>query len=263
MTFAPIVPVGGYAGWRFLQRTLERQEAAFTAVSANQRDEGYFRDRIGTIDSAAELVADRRLLGVALGAYGLEGDINNRYFIQRVLSDGTLKEGALANRLADKQYQKLSADFGFGDFATPRSKDSAFADKILASYRARQFEVAVGEQNPDLRLALNARRELPALAAKGGSEDTLWFTVMGSPPLRGVVEKALGLPSRFAAIDLDQQLSTLKEKTRAAFGSDSVRQFKDPDQLEKLIRNFLVRSEAASILTAASGGAIALQLLQA
>ena len=83
---------------------------------------------------------------MALTAYGLEGDINNKAFIRKVLEDGTLKEGALANRLADKQYQKLSAAFGFGDFPVPRSKLSDFADKTLALYRTRQFETAVGNR---------------------------------------------------------------------------------------------------------------------
>ncbi len=116
MTFQPVIPFGGFAGWAFLKRTLPAQQAALQATPANQRDEEYFRANIGKIKSADELISDRRLLQVALTAYGLEGDINNKAFIRKVLSDGTLSENALSNRLADKQYQKLSAAFGFGDF---------------------------------------------------------------------------------------------------------------------------------------------------
>ena len=32
MSFAPIVPFGGYAGWSFLQRTLPAQKHAFEAA---------------------------------------------------------------------------------------------------------------------------------------------------------------------------------------------------------------------------------------
>ena len=262
MTFSPIIPFGGFSGWAFLKRTQASQRTAFDATATVKRDEDYFRKNIGKVNSAEDLVADRRLLQVALGAYGLESDINNKYFIKKVLADGTLTNDALANRLANKQYEKLSAAFGFGDFSTPRNKLSDFADKTLALYKERKFESAVGEQNSDYRIALNAERELPALARRSGSEDTLWFTVLGNLPLRRVFERALGLPQSFGSIDLDQQLATMKDRLDKRFGSDSVRQFSDPTKVESLVRRFLVQSDVAngSGLTTQSS---ALGLLQA
>ena len=262
MTFSPALPLPGYAGWTFLKRTLPAQNLAMQASPVMKRDEAYFREKIGSINSAEDLVKDRRLLNVVLGAYGLDGDINNRFFIRKVLEEGTLKTGTLANRLADKQYQKLSATFGFGDFATPSTKISTFADKILVAYQARQFEVAVGAQNPDMRLALNLQRELPALAAKAGSTETAkWFTVMGNAGLRRVFEKALGLPAGLGALDLDQQLGTFKEKARAQLGSDAIAQFSDPAAVDGLLRRFLLRSEADSFAQSGSGNSV-LQLMQ-
>jgi hypothetical protein len=261
MSFAPILPSGGYTGWTFLRRTLDSQTAALAANPTNLRDEAYFRERIGSIGTAAELVADRRLLQTALQAFGLEGDINNRFFIRKVLEDGTLNPEALSNRLADKRYQKLSAAFGFGDFSTPRTRLSDFADGILAKGRVRQFEAAVGAQDGDLRLVLNARRELAELARKGSSETSKWFEVMGSIPLRQVFEKAFGLPQGFGRLDLDRQLDTLRTRAQAAFGSDSVRQFQDPARQEDLFRRFLLRAEADAFRASGAGSA-ALALLQ-
>lgn len=262
MTFSPVVPFGGYSGWAFLKRTQASQKAAFDTTATVKRDADYFRKNISKVNSAEELVADRRLLQVALGAYGLDSDINNKYFIKKVLADGTLTNDALSSRLANKQYEKLSAAFGFGDFSTPRNKLSDFADKTLALYKERQFETAVGEQNGDYRIALNAERELPALAGKSGSEDTLWYTVLGNVPLRRVFERALSLPQSFGSIDLDQQLSTLKSRLESRFGSDSIRQFSDPEKLESLVRRFLVQSDIANASSQTSQGS-ALQLLQA
>lgn len=262
MSFSPVVPLSGYAGWTYLKRTMTAQQTAFTASPQRQRDADYFREKIGTITTAEELVSDRRLLRVALGAYGLDSDINNRFFIRKVLEEGTLKEGALALRLADPHYRELSAAFGFGDFSIPNTQISDFADKTLAAYERRQFEAAVGEQSDTLRLALNAERELPLLAAKSSSEDTKWYSVMGSAPLRQVFQTVLGLPSSFAAIDIDQQLGVLKEKSDRMFGSEGISQFADADKMTKLIRTFVTRSDA-STLPAAAGGAAALQLLQA
>lgn len=257
MSFAPVVPFGGVAGWTFLKRTLSSQKAAFEAAPANQRDEAYFREKIGKITTAEALVSDRRLLKVALGAFGLEADINNRYFIRKVLEEGTLSADALANKLANKQYEKLSAAFGFA-LGAASTQISGFADKILAQYDARQFETAVGAQNDDMRLALNAERELSTLAASKTSETAKWYTVLGSAPLRKVFESAFGLPTSFASIDLDQQVATLRAKAGAAFGNEGVAQFADPAKTELLIRRFLIRSESA----AQAASSPALQLLQ-
>lgn len=261
MSYAPIVPLGGYAGWTFLKRTLPAQKAAFEATSTLKRDEDYFRAKIGTIKTADALVADRRLLGVALGAFGLDADINNKFFIKKVLQDGTLTSGALSNRLADKQYQAFSAAFGFGDYKIPRTQLSDFPDKILTAYKTRQFETAIGDQNGDMRLAMNAERELATLAKRTISEDAKWFNVMGSAPLRQVFEKAFGLPGSFAAIDLDQQLDTFKKKATQFFGDSSIKQFASPEKIDGLVRQFMVRSDASANSTARGAGA--LQLLQA
>ncbi len=263
MTFIPAIPMGGYAGWALLKRTMDRQTAAQSATKEFKLDEDYFREKIGKINTADELVSDRRLLKVALGAFGLDGDNNNKFFIKKVLGDGTLTVGALANRLADKQYQKLSAAFGFGDFSIPRNKLSDFADKILPAYRARQFEQAVGSQNDDLRLALNTQRELPGIASKSGSsEDARWFTVMGNAPLRKVFEKALGLPASLGILDLDRQLKTFKAKAQSQLGNSSITQFSDPAKAEDLVRRFLARSESEALSNQASAGSAALEILQ-
>ena len=264
MSFTPAIPFNGYAGWTFLNRTMPAQTAAMTASAQNKRDEEYFRANIGKIDTAEQLVNDRRLLKVALGAFGLDNDINNKFFIQKVLADGTLKTDALSNRLADKQYQKLSAAFGFGDFSVPRNKISDFADKIIAQYRTRQFELAVGDQNGDYRIALNLQRELPELAAKSSSsENAKWFTIMGNKPLRTAFETALGLPASTAKLDLDQQLSMFKARAKAQFGSDTVSQFSDAAAMDKLVKRYLIRAETNTLATSALGGSALILMQQA
>lgn len=262
MSFSPVLPLTGYTGWGFLKRTMARQQAVQQALPTQQRDEAYFRDRIGKADTAEKLVNDKRLLRIALTAFGLEGDVNSKAFIQKILEGGTLKDGSLANKLADKQYQKLAAAFGYGDFSVPRTKISTFADEILAQYRARSFETAVGEQNNTYRLAMNAERELPALAGKTNSDAAKWYTVLGNEPLRQVFQTALGLPDSFSAIDIDQQVVVLKSKLKAAFGASEVSQFTDATQLEALTRRFLLRSEIKELGTGNSPAATALTLLR-
>ncbi len=261
--FQPVVPVGGYAGWRFLERTMVRQRAAFDAAPAGARDADHFRARIGRIGSAAELVADRRLLRVALEAFGLEADIDARAFIRQVLEGGTLKPQALANRLADRRYADFSRAFGFGDYTVPRTRLSDFPDRILAARAERLFEAAVGARDPALRLALGGRRELAAIAARDVTDTAGWLNALGNPPVRRLFETAFGLPAGFAAVDLDAQVATMREKARAAFGDDRIAAFAEPARMEALVRRFLFRAEAAAGTLAPGPAANALFLLRA
>lgn len=263
MSFQPVLPTTGIAGWRFLERTLETQQENFARSPTVQRETEYFREHIGSIGTASELIADRRLLKVALGAFGLDEDINYGAFLRRVLEDGTIDPEALSNRLSDKRYHQLAQTFGFGDNAIPHSREPGFGARIAQAYIDRQFEVAVGRQDETMRLALNLRRELPELAQSSASPRAKWFNVMGSPPLRKVFESAYSLPQSFGAIDLDQQLDVLRNRTQRAFGSPEVSQFSDPERLDALVRRFTLRAQLdAAPVAGHDAGSVALQLLQ-
>lgn len=261
MSFQPLIPTGGFAGWAFLQRTLEQQAESHARAPAAQRDETYFRQQIGQIGSAAELVEDRRLLRITLTAFGLQDDLPNRAFISRVLDSPTEERRSFVNRLADKRYLEMAEAFGFANPSGPLNREAGFADVILESFRARQFEAAVGEQDESMRLALALRRDLSRLAADGQSEEAQWFRVIGTPSIRKVFETAFRLPTAFGALDVDRQVEVLRERTRRAFGESGLKQFADPAALDRLTRSFFV-GEQIGQMQAISSQATALTLLQ-
>jgi Protein of unknown function (DUF1217) len=260
MSFRPTIPLAGIAGWRLLERTLPAQQAAFDKGSQLQREIADFKAKIAGIASAEQLVADRQLLKVALGAFGLEQDLDKRAFVRKILEEGTDDPRSMANRLTAPAYKKLADAFGFGNAGGARTADPGFADKIAAQYRLNQFEVAVGEVNDDMRLALNFRREIAELAQKpaGGG----WYEVLGSKPLRRVFEAAFGLPKEFAAIDIDRQREILADKTRGLFGEGGLAVFKEPAHVERVIDRFLVRAQLEAGPDPNAPGASALALLQ-
>ena len=260
MTYQPVVIGGGNVGWSFLSRTRDAQQEAFNTSSTVVRDTDYFRDNIGAVQSAEELVGDRRLLSVALGAFGLAEDIGNKFFIRKVLEEGTLDEDAFANRLADKRYFALAKAFAF-DLSPPNTVLSDFPDDIISSYQDRSFEVAVGNADENMRLALGLERELAALADRNLSEDAAWFTIMGTPPLRSVFEGAFGLPPQTGALEVDRQLEVFRDKSMRAFGTSDPLDLLEPEKQDALVRRFLLRAD----LTASGGtssGSVALSLLQ-
>jgi len=262
VTFQPVVPVGGFAGWAFLNRTRDAQQQAFENSAVMARDVAHFEENIGDITSAEDLIGDRRMLQVALGAFGLDDDINNKYFLQKVLEDGTLDDDALANRLSDKRYLEFAKAFGFGDYDTPRTVLSDFPAEITDAYKTKQFEIAVGNQDENMRLALGLDRALEEITSSDTTDNGRWFLVMGQPPVRAVFEAALGLPSSVGALDLDQQLTSFRDKASARFGDGEVSQFADPEKREELVRLFLLRSDLEGNNQTTSGASAALTLLQ-
>jgi hypothetical protein len=259
--FQPVIPIGGLGGWRFLQQTYDSQFQAFTQSAQLKRDSDYFRENIGKVESAKELVADRRLLTVALGAFGLQDDINSKFFIRKILEEGTMNEDSLANRFSDPRYKEMSQAFGFGPGEVSRINEPFFAKGLIDRFEAIEFEVAAGRQNESMRFALYAQREMGDLAGSDMSNNAKWFTLMGEPPLRKIFEKALNLPTAFGQIDIDQQLGVFKSRAKKEFGSDDLSIFSDPKKIQDLITKYVVRDQISQFNNSFSSNAIALTLL--
>lgn len=262
MTYQPIVPASGNLGWIFLNRTREAQQDAFDNSAQIVRDTDYFRENIADVQTAEQLVDDRRLLSVALASFGLSDDIANKFFIKKVLEEGTLNDEAFSNRLTDKRYFNMAKAFSF-DITPPNTVLSSFPDTIIDQYKEREFEVAVGNSDEDLRLALSVDRELNAIAERELTETSAWFVVMGNPPLRKVFETALGLPVELGAIDIDRQVEIFQDKALRAFGTSDPSDFIDPELQDDLIRNFLFRTELDAAASTTLRGSVALSLLRA
>ncbi|MBY6049936.1 DUF1217 domain-containing protein [Vannielia litorea] len=225
--FTPIVPLGGYLGWQFLQRTQENQQEALANSATVQRDMAEFEERIAKVKTPEDLVSDFRLLRVALGAFGLSDDIDNKYFIRKVLEEGTTDERALANRLSDTRYHDLAKAFGFGEYQTPNNGFSAIEDQIRAGTdtlppRARQ---AAGDKAmelvytlDDLTTLMAAEERDPAGEAALRKEiDGLWSDVMGNPRLRASVLSAFNVAEGFDALPGATQVEVLRQRIVGLF----------------------------------------------
>lgn len=262
MSFVPVVPFAGNAGWAFLQRTRASQQQAFLASPRIERNTDHFLEKIAGIKTAEDLVADRRLLEVALGAFGLDADIGNKYLIEKILSSRTTDPQSLANRFADKRYLALAEAFGFNDVIGPRTALPDFGETLVAAYENRQFEVAVGQNAPGMRLALGLERDLGAIADRHISGDAKWFTVMATGPVRAVFETALNMPTSVGGLDLDRQLGEFRARAERFFGVRDVDDFNAPEMLEKLIDRFMIRDQLNDQTGGTTGQSVALAILQ-
>ena len=194
MSFQPIVPLGGLAGWAFLKRTQARQEANFASSPRIERITLGFHQGFSKLRNVDDLVGNRQVLDVVLGAFGLQADLDSRAFIRKVIADGTTDRAAISNRLADKRYLALAQELAHlapGGSGVPPDD---LADRLVSQYTRAEFEIAVGDSEDSLRLAMAFERTLPEIAAGARTETARWFAVLGDPPTRRVVETALGCP---------------------------------------------------------------------
>ncbi|WP_299651235.1 DUF1217 domain-containing protein [uncultured Tateyamaria sp.] len=259
--YQPILISSGLVGWQFLQRTYDQQLSAFSESTQLKRDTDHFAEKIASVETAEDLVSDRQLLTVALGAFGLSDDINNTFFVQKMLSDGTTADDALANRFTDSRYREFSEAFGLGPGELRGALEPGFAEGIIAKFQANSFEIETGNQDETMRIALYAERTLPDVVQSEGSDASKWFSIMGQPPLRSLFETALGLPEAFGQVDIDQQLKVFQERSERILGVSDPSDFAQEDTLDRLVTTYLARSQLDSIGTGASGAAIALTLL--
>lgn len=247
MSFQPFVPGAGLSGWVLLNATLSAQKSTFNQSVPIRSDTQYFLERFETIETAKDLVNDRRILRVALGAYGLSEDIDNRYFIQTMLEQGVGSSTALANRLADRRYRSFVADFDFSSHPPRHKVTAGLAQKTVAAFRDQAFDQKIGEISPDMRLALGFGRGMSDLVAKAATNATAWYQVLATPPLRTVVQTALGLPDAFSQLDIDDQHQRIQRKAERVFGSSDLQHLTSGDQLAEITRRFLVLKEATAV----------------
>lgn len=246
MTYRPVIIGSGLTAWRFLKRSLPVQQAQLAASHRVQSNGAYFERRFPELTTADDLVNDRRVLAVVLGAYGLEGDINNKFFIRKILSEGVANDTALANKLSDQRYRQLARDFDFSSSPPAHLVRKDMAQTVVKAYETNLFEVAVGETDVGLRLSLGFGRELAKVAESGATNKAMWYRVLGSPPLRKVFEGALSLPSDFAKLDIDSQLQRVTQKASEKFGSSSISELALSEKADEIVQRFVIQSQISA-----------------
>ena len=263
MFFQPAIGLGGYSGWLILEKTEVRQREVFEKSPVLDRDIDYFRENISGALSAEDLVNDRRLLTVALGAFGLGEEIGKKAFIQKILEEGTEKSDALANRFNEPRFKALSDAFGYGNIQGGSSVLlESFREDIIARFKSREFDRAVGEVDNDMRLALNFRQDIPAIADSDATETTAWFQIMGQQPLREVIATALNIPQSVSQLDIDRQQEIFAEKADSVLGDSDPAMFNDPEKIDEVLRRFFLTRQVENGPSPLTPGFAALTLLQ-
>ena len=260
MPFSPTIPASGLAGWNFLQLSLSSQTEIFNRSPDIQREVEYFTENIGSVETLDDFISDRRLLRVSLGAFGLDDEINKGALVRKVLAEGTEDSSAFAVRLNNSNYLNFANVFKFDSDENFQPPDD-LVDQIVSQFHERQFEIELDNVDPNLRLASNFQREIVDLANSAQSVRAGWFRVLGSEPLREVVETVFNLPSSFSQLDVDKQVEILQDRSLQTFGTDGLEAFTDPDNVDTAIQRFFLQKQIEAGPSATAPGSTALTLL--
>jgi Protein of unknown function (DUF1217) len=192
------------AGYHLIEKTLDRQMAAFEKMPAIKNEIAYLRTKIGSVDSVDELVSDFRLMRFITSAFGLEAQVNAKALIKRVLAEGWRDNQAMANKLVDARYREMAKAFDFKESGTAKLKTGAFVESLVDRYVTNEFEKSAGEGNPALRHALYFKRKAASI--------TSWYQVLGDRPLFEVVRTVLGVQTLGPSTDLEKQVKFLETR---------------------------------------------------
>ena len=221
---------------------------AFTSVA--EKFVTAVNKRTQQAETPAKFFEDITLTLATFDFFAMPVGSNSVSFANRILTSDRDSPTSLLNVFPDTRYRAFADAFNFKPETDERTYPPGFADAVVQTYLDRQFEIAVGEADATMRIALSLDRTLGQVNATGATGNARWFGVMASNPLREVFETVFNLPSSFGTMDIDRQLGVLKERADRMFGTDDLTEIAKGDRIEDLRRRFLVQS---SIRDAAGG----------
>lgn len=219
--------LGAPTAWAVLQRSGGQMQARFEEQKTVTREVDRFRERAAEIGSVEELMKDRRTLQFVLEAYQLEGEIDKRGIINKLLTDDPADTRSFANRMIDPRYRQINRDFGVTE--GPPLASSALVEQIIDRALTNRFEKSQGEANPGVREALYFKRMI-------GSVTTI-EQLMSDRVLTSVVRGALGLPEKFGLLEFDQQKRIFEKRV-------DMEKLKDPKEIDRLAQAYLIKTES-------------------
>lgn len=180
------------------------------------------------IRTADDLARNWRVLSVGLRAFDLGHLTGQEKAIVAALK-GDTRALSLANAKDRENFAAFKAVFAFGRDGNPTTAPLVRdAEKTIQAYIRQVLEVDIGNDDNNVRLALNFQRRAADIKSP--------FDILADDALAAVVRTAFGIPAESAQADLDAQARLITSQV-------DIKDFQDPEKVEKLIRRFLLLAD--------------------
>ncbi|RYB97092.1 DUF1217 domain-containing protein [Ciceribacter ferrooxidans] len=199
------------------------------AKTAAEAETKYYQEKIQSIRTVDDLLADRRVVDVVLGAYGFDPANVSDEFLKQIFSSDLDDEKSFVNQQTDEDWAELLASFNFdGDgnltretVGTVQQRGSALETANM--YLRQSLEESEGESNQGVRLALYFERMAPTLTDAYG--------LIADSALLEVFRVTYGFPSEFSSMDVDVQAKIVKKNL-------DLSEMQDPAKVKRLLQRF-------------------------
>lgn len=237
-------------------------EERLIALGAPQEDLDYLRSNFNLIDENLDIVLDPTLQDIILSAFGLPKDTFESSFVLNMMISDPSSPTSFVSTFNDPRWDDFVSVFGSTTASDGNTGLQKFQDEVVRRFIDRSFEIAVGQLDEDLRVALNFRSQVNDIATSSTVETAGWFTLLGDQAMRSVVDATFGLPAEFAQIDIDQQEATLRERSLSLFGVDNPSAFTNPVNVDLSLQRYFLRQQLDNGAVSGGSGFTALTLLQ-
>ena len=212
----------------------KEKEAAKTAA---EKESKYYQDKIATISTRKEFLADRRLVDVALVAKGIDPSKVTDDYIKKIFESDLDDPKSFARTEKDYRFAELAASFNFnknGDVIRTASDQIQTSGEIMSTmnlYLRQTIESNEGEENAGVRLALYFERK--------AGEITSAYDILADDALAQVFRTMFSLPDEIASMDIDQQAKLVDKYL-------NLQDLNDPDKLSAMLKRFTIMYDLAN-----------------
>ena len=234
-------------------RFLEEPEKTEVRKTATEKAENY-QEKIQSIDSVSELLADRDVLDVVIGAFGLDPAEVTDEFLKQAFASDLSNSKSFVNLQSDGRWAELVASFNFDasgnltreTIGTVQQRGETL--ETVNKYLRQTLEETEGESNEAVRLALYFQRTAPTITDAYG--------LIADDALMAVFRTTFGYTDDFSNMDVDQQARIIEDDMELA-------DLQDPAKLERFLQRYAAMydtenasydSPALSILSGGTAG---------
>lgn len=261
MVFTPAIPTKGVGGWRFLEATYDRQLQNFTRTPQVRTDRDYMIDKFSQPISVEDFLKDSRLVRTTMMAFDLAGEEWKKGFIRKVLTEYGKPDSNFLSRLNNGKYTALAEGLAPSQQGMISLDPDALA-AMSVRFETNAFEIAVGNVDDNMRLALNYKSEITGITANGASENAIAYRLMSDLPLYSVVKTAANLPEAISKLPVERQAEMIRNGLKRALGISSLSELSDPAVTDKLLVRFHALKAVSDGVSSNSPASAALTLLR-
>jgi hypothetical protein len=209
------------ASFQLVSRNLDASLKRMSRQPEIAREAKHYLEKISSIDTVEQFLADDRVYRFAMEASGLGDMIYAKAFMRKVLTEGIDDPESFANKLADTRFRDFARRFNFKRYGATATTFTRTQQGIVDDYVRLKLEEDAGQSNEGVRLALYFQRKAPQVRSGYG--------ILADRALMRVAETVIG--HSLARGDIDKNAKLVEKRL-------DLQSFRDPAGLEKFLQRF-------------------------